>query len=111
MTVRLKYSVALLLPLLWACTQAGNSQQAINSAELNAQDAREDADVRSVRLEELADDLHAQAAQSGGPRGRALAAEARQDSNAALAVQEAGEARVEAIDNNIGVTLNATENR
>jgi hypothetical protein len=110
MTLPSRYLAALLLPLLCACNQAGNSQEAINSAEINAQDARDDAEVRSVRLQELADQLNAQAAGTGGARARALTAEARQDSNAAMSVQQAGEARVDAIENNVGVDLGATGN-
>jgi hypothetical protein len=111
MALPLKFLAGPILPLLCACNQAGNVQQTINAATINAQDARDDADVRSARLEELADDLNAQAARAGGARGRALRAEAGQDSNAALAVLVSGETKAEAIDRTIGADLNAAGNR
>jgi hypothetical protein len=111
MALHMRYLAGLVLPLLCACNQAGNSQAAINAAEINVQDTRDDAEVRSVRLQEMADQLNAQAAAAGGARGRALAAEARQDANAALAVQAAGAARVAAIENDIAADVNAAGSR
>jgi hypothetical protein len=110
MALRLRYFSSLFLPLLGACNQAGNFQQANNSDEINAQEARHDGEVRSGRLETLADELNGQAAREGGANGRALQAEARRDSNAAVSVYEAGEAKAEAIEKNIGAERNATGN-
>ena len=106
-----RYCAGLFLTMLCACNQTGNVQQAIKSDEVNLQNAREDADVRGDRLEGLADDLNAQAHAAGGARGRALEAEARQDTSAARAVREAGEARVEAIERNISAEVNTVGHR